>query len=180
MRVALASPAESIGYNKKGTCQASRFPFASRKQYKTIKICLFTSRPPSRLCAREKPQPMRQQTIRTPTARRDAACLISIEMQVNSLLVMRERLLYYWSRDYTDLKKGDGYEKLKRTVAINILNYNIFDAKRYSDMHSCFGFFDLKKGCQLTKQLEIHFLELKKFRSGNVREMNCMQKLHSN
>ena len=108
--------------------------------------------------------------------RTQAGVKVNIEMQVNPLLAMGERSLYYWSRNYVDLKKGEGYDKLTRTVAINILNYNIFDAKKYPDMHSCFGLFDLKTGCQLTKQLEIHFLELKKFRSGSVKEMNRMQK----
>ena len=43
-------------------------------------------------------------------------------------------------------------------------------------MHSCFGLFDMKTGCQLTKQLEIHFLELQKFHSVSIKEMNRMQK----
>ena len=82
----------------------------------------------------------------------------------------------YWSRNYVDLKKGEGYDKLKRTVAINILNYNIFDDEKYPDMHSCFGLFDMRTGCQLTKQLEIHFLELQKFHPMSIKEMNRMQK----
>ena len=108
--------------------------------------------------------------------RTQAGVKVNIEMQVNPLLAMGERSLYYWSRNYVDLKKGEGYDKLKRTVAINILNYNIFDEEKYPDMHSCFGLFDMKTGCQFTKQLEIHFLELQKFHSMSIKEMNRMQK----
>ena len=43
-------------------------------------------------------------------------------------------------------------------------------------MHSCFGIYDVKTGCQLTDKLEIHFLELPKFKGRNVKEMNRMEK----
>ena len=43
-------------------------------------------------------------------------------------------------------------------------------------MHSCFGIYDKETGCQLTRQLEIHFLELNKFKPGNVKEMNRMER----
>ena len=43
-------------------------------------------------------------------------------------------------------------------------------------MHSCFGIYDLKTKCQLTDKLEIHFLELPKFKSKSVKDMNRMEK----
>jgi predicted transposase/invertase (TIGR01784 family) len=43
-------------------------------------------------------------------------------------------------------------------------------------MHSCFGIYDVQTGCKLTDKLEIHFLELLKFKSKNVKEMNRMEK----
>jgi predicted transposase/invertase (TIGR01784 family) len=101
---------------------------------------------------------------------------VNIEMQVNDLTSMGERSLYYWARNYTDLKRGETYDQLTRTVAINILGFNLFQDEEVPDMHSCFGLYDLKTGCQLTKQLEIHFLELKKFQPKNSREMNRMEK----
>ena len=61
-------------------------------------------------------------------------------------------------------------------MAINILGFNLFDGSKYPDMHSCFGIYDMKTGCQLTDKLEIHFLELLKFKSKNVKEMNRMEK----
>ena len=101
---------------------------------------------------------------------------VNIEMQVNSLTSMGERSLYYWAKNYADLKRGEEYDQLKRTVAINILGFNLFDVKACPDMHSCFGVYDLKTQCQLTDKLEIHFLELLKFKGKSVKDMNRMEK----
>jgi predicted transposase/invertase (TIGR01784 family) len=89
---------------------------------------------------------------------------------------MGERSVYYWAKNYADLKRGEEYDQLNRTVAINILGFNLFEDKKYPDMHSCFGIYDVQTGCQLTDKLEIHFLELLKFKSKNVKEMNRMEK----
>ncbi|MDD6135067.1 MAG: PD-(D/E)XK nuclease family transposase [Selenomonadaceae bacterium] len=94
-----------------------------------------------------------------------------------ALAAMDERsFYYYWARNYADLKRGEEYDQLNRTVAINILGFNLFDANDYPDMHSCFGIFDIKTGYQLTDKLEIHFLELPKFKGRNVKDMNRMKK----
>ena len=101
---------------------------------------------------------------------------VNIEMQVNSLAAMGERSLFYWARNFADLKRGEEYDQLKRTIAINILGFNLFNEKNYPDMHSCFGIYDIKTQCQLTDKLEIHFLELPKFKSKSVKDMNRMEK----
>ena len=66
--------------------------------------------------------------------------------------------------------------RINRTIAINILGFNLFDEKKYPDMHSCFGIYDIKTQCQLTDKLEIHFLELPKIKSKSVKDMNRMEK----
>ena len=101
---------------------------------------------------------------------------VNIEMQVNSLAAMGERSLFYWARNFADLKRGEEYDQLKRTIAINILGFTLFNEKNYPDMHSCFGIYDIKTQCQLTDKLEIHFLELPKFKSKSVKDMNRMEK----
>jgi predicted transposase/invertase (TIGR01784 family) len=101
---------------------------------------------------------------------------VDIEMQVNELKEMGERSLFYWARNYVSLKKGEEYDSLRRTVCINILAFNLLDERKYPKMHSCFGVYDKETGCQLTSQLEIHFLELKKFQSKSVKEMNRMER----
>lgn len=37
---------------------------------------------------------------------------------------MGERSVYYWARNYADLKRGEEYDQFNRTVAINILGFN--------------------------------------------------------
>ena len=101
---------------------------------------------------------------------------VNIEMQVNSLAAMGERSLFYWARNYAELKRGEEYDQLKRTIAINILGFNLFSEKQYQNMHSCFGIYDIKTQCQLTDKMEIHFLELPKFKSKSVKDMNRMEK----
>lgn len=101
---------------------------------------------------------------------------VNIEMQVNSFDSMAERALFYWARNYVTLQKGEDYDSLTRTVSINILGFNIFDEATYPNMHSYFGLYDQSTGCQLTKLLEIHFLELKKVKSGSPKALTRMEK----
>jgi len=60
------------------------------------------------------------------------------------------------------LKEGQPFQSLKKTITINILDFNYIDIVQY---HSIFHLWeDSYKGCKLTDILEIHFLELQKFR----------------
>ena len=51
---------------------------------------------------------------------------VAIEMQVENLDYMPERLLYYWAKTYTgDLKRGENYKSLDKTIAILLSVSNI-------------------------------------------------------
>ena len=102
--------------------------------------------------------------------------VINLEIQVAKQKYMGRRSLYYWSRLYNDLKSGEEYTELKRTVAINILDFNLFDKKKYPDYHSCFGLYDIKTGNHLTTDCEIHFLELPKWNLKSVKETNRLER----
>ena len=65
--------------------------------------------------------------------------IINLEIQVAKQEYMGRRSLYYWSRLYNELKSGEEYTELKRTVTINILDFNLFEKKKYPSYHSCFG-----------------------------------------
>ena len=52
---------------------------------------------------------------------------VNVEVQVASIAAMGKRSLFYWCRIYNDLQEGQDYTELKRTVAINLLEFNIFD-----------------------------------------------------
>ena len=60
---------------------------------------------------------------------------------------------------------GQNYKELKQTITINILDFNYL--KGISSPHSVFHLRDDESGLLLTEDIEIHFLELKKFDSYN-------------
>ena len=82
--------------------------------------------------------------------------LINVEMQVNSQADYKDRTLYYWSKMYgSDLKSGEEYGQLKQSIAINILNFNMFDCK---DFHSHFTVMEKERHEILSDKCAIHFL----------------------
>ena len=89
---------------------------------------------------------------------------VEVEIQVEQLMLMGDRSLYYWARLYNSLKSGDDYDRLRRTVMINVLDFNLFDPKAFPDFHHCFGVYDPEKNLRLTSHLEIHTLELPKWK----------------
>ena len=102
--------------------------------------------------------------------------VVNLEIQVAKQEYMGRRSLYYWSRLYNELKSGEEYTELKRTVTINILDFNLFEKKKYPSYHSCFGVYDLKTGNQLTMDCELHFLELPKWHLKKVKETNRLER----
>ena len=102
--------------------------------------------------------------------------VINLEIQVAKQEYMGRRSLYYWSRLYNELKSGEEYTELKRTVTINILDFILFEKKKYPNYHSCFGVYDLKTGNQLTTDCELHFLELPKWHLKRVKETNRLER----
>lgn len=86
--------------------------------------------------------------------------MVNVEMQMNTDAAFKDRTLYYWSKMYSgELKSGERYDMLKQSIAINILNFNIFDCKEY---HSHFKVMETKRHEVLTDKFSIHFFELKK------------------
>ena len=86
--------------------------------------------------------------------------IVNIEIQVNRETHFKERTLFYWSKLYSDeLGSGEDYGKLKQTICINIINFNLFDCEDY---HSHFKILENDRGEQLTDKFAIHFFELKK------------------
>jgi len=88
---------------------------------------------------------------------------INIEIQLVNQYNMDQRTLFYWSKLFSEqLKEGQPFQSLKKTITINILDFNYIDIEPY---HSVFHLWeDSRKDCKLTNILEIHFLELPKFR----------------
>ena len=90
--------------------------------------------------------------------------LVNVEIQLQQFDDMDRRTLYYWSQLYTHrLLSGEDYDNLNRTVTINILDYRLFLDETWQYYHSCFAVLNTRNvEHALTKDLEIHFVELPK------------------
>lgn len=76
---------------------------------------------------------------------------------------MDKRTLFYWSKLYIDnISPVDDYRKLSKVITINIVDFDFLETQGY---HSSFHLWeDIEKDFMLTDVVEIHFLEMTKFR----------------
>lgn len=86
----------------------------------------------------------------------------NIEMQITDQVYYNQRVLYYWSKLYaSQLQQGDAFPELKKTISINILNFNYFDQEH--DYHNVFKILNVRSHNSYFEDLELHFIELEKF-----------------
>ena len=84
---------------------------------------------------------------------------INIEIQVKASADWDKRQLFYLAKIFTaEANKGDDYSRLRRCVAISILDFNLSDGPEY---HTVYLFRD-KNGIPYSDMMEIHTLELRK------------------
>jgi len=89
---------------------------------------------------------------------------IDIEVQLSNQANMEKRTLFYWSKLYLEgIKQGEDYKKLSKVITINLLDFNLLTTESY---HSTFHLWeDFEKEYMLTDLVEIHFIELTKYRN---------------
>ena len=86
--------------------------------------------------------------------------LINVEIQLKGNNDYRDRTLFYWAKLYTsELKSGETYGQLKKTICINIINFNMFDR---NDYHTEIVTSIKDTGEIFSDKFSIHFFELKK------------------
>ena len=86
--------------------------------------------------------------------------LINVEIQLKGDNDYRDTTLFYWAKLYTsELKSGETYGQLKKTICINIINFNMFDR---SDYHTEIVSSIKDTGEIFSDKFSIHFFELKK------------------
>ncbi|MGQ0452176.1 Rpn family recombination-promoting nuclease/putative transposase, partial [Bacillus sp. SS-TM] len=86
---------------------------------------------------------------------------VNIEIQLRNTQEIVKRSPYYWSKLYTSqLEKGMSYRSLRKTIAINLLDFHLFPD--YEDMHTIGQFWSEQQKKVLLDDLEIHFIELPK------------------
>ena len=89
---------------------------------------------------------------------------VNIEVQLINQQNMQARLLYYWSRIYgAQIKEGQDYKMLKKTIAILIVNYEMPELQEFKDSHTKWELLEKRKPNVLVfKNIEIHILEIPK------------------
>ena len=87
----------------------------------------------------------------------------NIEVQLKDLHHMERRTVFYWSQEFVrGISKGDDYTALPKVITINIVN---FDNIKLNEFHTCFHLWeDDHKDYMLTDAMEIHFINMVKFR----------------
>ena len=100
--------------------------------------------------------------------------IIEIQLQGNSRFP--ERILYYWAANYSKLlKHGEKYDELTPVISINLLNFNLDKTK---NIHSCYMLYEMNNKKLLTDHLQIHIIELKKFKKNILsKDLNSWLKI---
>jgi len=94
-----------------------------------------------------------------------------VEVQLKGTdLDYTKRSLYYTTRLYSDqLKSGHDYHLLERSVSISLLDFILFPEGQ--ELHSTFSLWDRAQDFQLTRDLELHYIELPKFTPDKPRSL---------
>ena len=110
-----------------------------------------------------------------------------IEMQVVDQNNIIERILFYWSKMYSEeLKRGNGYINLKKTIVILIADFEI---KTFNEIQKYITKWNIREkdylNCVLTDLLEIYIIELPKFNmdgpnTGSTHELDTWVKFIKN
>jgi len=102
-----------------------------------------------------------KQTILDIKARDRSGTWFNIEMQMVDQDYYAQRPLYFWARLYvSQLSVGINYDRLAKTIGINILNFNCTEEERY---HNEYRLRNVRSGRGLIEHQQIHFIELEKF-----------------
>lgn len=91
----------------------------------------------------------------------DKGTWYDIEMQISQQNFFDKRALYYWAKLYSSqIETGEDYENLRKTISINILDFNYLKEK---DFHNEFKIYNTKTMKEFSNMFEMHFIELNKF-----------------
>mgnify|MGYP003371132548 CR=1 FL=1 len=105
-------------------------------------------------------------------AQTDDGTFWDIEVQVSREDYMPERSLFYLSRIYgNQLNSGEKYPVLKRTIGINLLNFNLDQLRTLSSWHNYCCFCVPNTNVVVTRHLEMHYLELPKIKISDIKRL---------
>lgn len=85
----------------------------------------------------------------------------NVEIQFTNKYDMIKRSIYYWAGVYrAPMKPRMGYKELRPVIAINILNFSIFD--QTERFHTTYHLYEDEENFKLTDAMEFHFIEMTK------------------
>lgn len=86
---------------------------------------------------------------------------INIEIQFNNQYDMVSRSIYYWAEIYRrPMKRKMSYKELRPVIAINILNFTLFNQTK--KFHTTYHLYEDKEKFKLTNLMEFHYIEMSK------------------
>ena len=90
---------------------------------------------------------------------------VNIEVQLINPYNISERILYYWSRIYAnEIKSGEDYELLKKTISILIIDFELEELKEFKDAHTKWKLLEKRNTkAEVFKNMEIHIIEIPKW-----------------
>ena len=97
-------------------------------------------------------------------AKSEKGVWINVEMQISEDIYFDKRAIYYWAKLVTEqLSEGRLYKELKKTISINIMDFNFIDD--VTEFHSCYKIMNTATGKadKLHDIFELHYVELSKF-----------------
>ncbi len=97
-------------------------------------------------------------------ARLDDDQLCNIEMQLVQKTNIEKRIMFYWSKLYSgEIKEGDDYNELHKTIAILIADFELDNLKTIEKFHTKWEIREEEYSkIVLTEVLELHIIELPK------------------
>lgn len=86
---------------------------------------------------------------------------INVEIQLTDQYNMVKRSIYYWAGVYRSaLKRKMGYRELRPVIAINLLNFNVYN--QTEKFHTSYHLYEDEVKFKLTNIMELHFIEMSK------------------
>ncbi|MBT9582789.1 Rpn family recombination-promoting nuclease/putative transposase [bacterium] len=119
---------------------------------------------------REKEHLEDKSTVLDVKARDGHGATYNIEVQVQAQVAYRERSLFYAANMISQqIEAGQDYRLLKKTIHISLTDFVLFP--KQADLHSTYLLYDLKHQRTLGDLLELHYLEMAKFRKADLNEL---------
>ena len=95
-------------------------------------------------------------------ARDESGRTFNVEMQIRLHHALRERVLFYWAKLYTEqLSEGEDYAELRPTISVLVVDDILFP--ELAGPHHRFRLCEESRGTVFSDQIELHVLELPKF-----------------